>query len=452
MAMGKRDKERQGALWVATTDLPRSAGHPFYEALNAVLREGGFDDFVEGHCSKFYADQVGRPGLAPGVYFRMLLVGYFEGIDSERGIAWRCSDSLGLRSFLGLELSESPPDHSTVSRTRRLIDVETHAEVFAFVLGQLDDHELLKGNTIGVDATTLEANAAMKSLVRRDTGQSYQDFLGDLAKASGVETPTKADLVRIDRKRPKKGSNDDWHNPNDPDAQITKMKDGRTHLAHKAEHAVDLDSGAILAVTINPGAAGDTTTIHDTMFETTLSLAGLQQREGSRIEVATQEWVADKGYHSNDTIMAIESTGMRSCISEPQRGRRKWRGKEDEKQAVYRNRRRIKSSRGRALHRKRCELVERTFAHCLETGGMRRVHLRGRENIEKRYLVHVAAFNLGLLMRAMIGFGTPRGLQGRVDSATEACRALLGVVRLITSLFPIEIESPVIRISRRCAA
>ncbi len=452
MAMGKRDKERQEALWVATTDLPRSAGHPFYEAVNAVLREGGFDDFVEGHCSQFYADQVGRPGLAPGVYFRMLLVGYFEGIDSERGIAWRCSDSLGLRSFLGLGLSQSPADHSTVSRTRRLIDVETHAEVFAFVLGQLADHDLVKGKSIGVDATTLEANAAMKSLVRRDTGQGYQDFLMDLAKASGVETPTKADLVRIDRKRAKKGSNDDWHNPNDPDAEITKMKDGRTHLAHKAEHAVDLDSGAILAVTVNPGAAGDTTTIHDTMFETTLSLAGLQQMGASAIESAPREWVADKGYHSNDTLMAIENVGTRSCISEPQRGRRKWLGKEDEKKAVYRNRRRIKSARGRALHRKRCEFVERTFAHCLETGGMRRVHLRGRENIEKRYLVHVAAFNLGLLLRAMIGYGTPRGLQGRRSAAVEACRALLGVARPLTRLFLIKSRSPAIWTSPTCAA
>jgi len=452
MAMGKREKKRQGALWVATTDLPRSAGHPFYEALNAVLREGGFDDFVEGHSKKFYADQVGRPGLAPGVYFRMLLVGYFEGIDSERGIAWRCSDSLGLRSFLGLELSKSPPDHSTVSRTRRLIDVETHAEVFAFVLGQLDDHELLKGKTIGVDATTLEANAAMKSLVRRDTGQSYQDFLEDLAKASGVETPTKADLARIDRKRAKKGSNDDWHNPNDPDAQITKMKDGRTHLAHKAEHAVDLDSGAILAVTINPGAAGDTSTIHETMFETTLNLAGLRQRGQSNTEVATRECVADKGYHSNETIVAIESMGMRSCISEPQRGRRKWLGKDDAKRAVYRNRRRIRSGRGRALHRNRCELVERTFAHCLETGGMRRVHLRGRENIEKRYLIHVAAFNLGLLLRGMIGFGTPRGLQGRVASVTEACHALLSFVRPLFRFLKAGTETPIVGSSLRCAA
>ena len=448
MAMGKRERERQEALWVATNDLPRSAGHPFYEALNGVLRVGGFDDFVEGLCSKFYADQMGRPGLAPGVYFRMLLVGYFEGIDSERGIAWRCSDSLALRNFLGLSLSQSPPDHSTVSRTRRLIDLETHAEVFGFVLEQLADHELLKGKTIGVDATTLEANAAMKSLVRRDTGQSYPGFLEDLAKASGIETPTKADLARIDQKRAKKGSNDDWENPNDPDAQITKMKDGRTHLAHKAEHAVDLDSGAIVAATINPGAAGDTTTIQNTVFETELNLSRLQESAG----VDTRELVADKGYHSNETVTALENVGMRSYISEPERGRRKWQGKEAAKQAVYANRRRIRGARGRALHRKRCELVERTFAHCLETGGMRRVYLRGREKIEKRYLVHVAAFNLGLLMRTMIGIGTPRGLQGSVARAAGASRAIRLVVRVLLRLLPTKLDGSCIRISAACAA
>ena len=448
MAMGKRERERQEALWVATEDLPRSAGHPFYEALNAVLRAGAFDDFVEEHCRKFYADQVGRPGLAPGVYFRMLLVGYFEGIDSERGIAWRCSDSLGLRSFLGLSLSQSPPDHSTVSRTRRLIDVETHAEVFCFVLGQLAEHDLLKGKTIGVDATTLEANAAMKSLVRRDTGQSYHGYLEDLAKASGIETPTKADLARIDRKRRKKGSNDDWENPNDPDAQITKMKDGRTHLAHKAEHAVDLDSGAVLAVTLNPGAAGDTTTMHDTLFETILNLSQLEESS----EVGRRELVADKGYHSNETITALEDVGMRSYIAEPDRGRRRWKGKEDAQQAVYANRRRIKGARGKAHHRKRCELVERTFAHCLETGGMRRVHLRGRENIEKRYLVHVAAFNLGVLMRTVIGFGTPRGLQRGVALAAEAYRALWRVTRLLLRFRPIRIEVLEIRTPGTCVA
>jgi len=435
MSMGKRSKGHQQSLWVATQDLPRSAGHPFYEALNAELRAAGFDEFVEERCRKFYAEGQGRPSLAPAIYFRMLLVGYFEGIDSERGIAWRCSDSLALRSFLGLELSQSPPDHSTVSRTRRLIDLETHAEVFAFVLQLLSDQGLVHGKTIGVDATTLEANAAMKSLVRRGTGQSYQGFLEDLAESSGVETPTKADLARIDKKRPKKGSNDDWVNPNDPDAQITKMKDGRTHLAHKAEHAVDLDSGAILGMGIHPGAAGDTTTVQDTIFEAILNLVGLKQEERTEGR-RTRECVADKGYHSNETLIALESVGMRSYISEPRRGRRKWKGKEDEQLAVYDNRRRMKGARGRRLYKRRCELNERSFAHCLDTGGMRRVHLRGRENIEKRYLLQTAAYNLGLLMRRKIGCGTPRGLQRALGRALEACprfaRLLRGLLGLVT--------------------
>jgi transposase len=272
VAIGKRKSTRQEDLWVATSDLTRSAGHPFYERVNGLLAVAGFDAFVEGRCAKFYAEKMGRPGLAPSVYARMLLVGYFEGLDSERGIAWRCSDSLSLRGFLGLNLSESPADHSTVSRTRRLIDLETHAEIFGFVLKLLAEHGLISGKTIGVDGTTLEANAAMKSIVRRDDGQAYQDFLTSLAKASGIETPTREDLARIDRKRAKKGSNDEWKNPHD---QITKMKDGSTHLAHKAEHAVDMETGAVLAVTIQPGATGDTTSVYSTLAAATENVVAL---------------------------------------------------------------------------------------------------------------------------------------------------------------------------------
>ena len=282
------------------------------------------------------------------------------------------------------------------------------------MLKQLAKHGLVRGKTVGIDATTLEANVAMKSLVRRDTGQSYDDFLTELAKASGIETPTREDLARIDRKRAKKGSNDDWHNPNDPDAQITKLKDGRTHLSHKMEHAVDMDSGTVMAVTIQPGAAEDTTTIPETMMATAESVATMR-RDPELVdepEGALSEYVADKGYHSNETLLAIESIGMRSYISEPKRGRRKWRGNEEAKHAVYANRRRVKGVRGRRLLRRRGELLERPFARCLETGGMRRVHLRGRENIEKRMHLHVAGLNLGLLMRTLFGKGTPRGLQG----------------------------------------
>jgi len=424
MAIGKRKAEQQAELWIPTADLVKSAGHPFYERVNKLLAEAEFDRFVEEQCSKFYAGNVGRPGLAPGVYVRMLLVGYFEGISSERGIAWRCADSLSLRSFLGLALSDRSPDHSTVSRTRRLIDLETHVEIFSFVLKLLAERGLADGKTIGVDATTLEANAAMKSLVRRDTGESYDDFLTELAKASGIETPTRADLVRIDRKRAKKGSNDDWHNPHDPDAQITRMKDGRTHLSHKAENAVDMDSGAIMAATIQPGAAGDTTTIHETMMATVQGVAMLRRDPDLPMARALSEWVMDKGYHSNEVVVAIESVGKKSYIAEPKRGRRRWRGDEDTKQAVYANRRRVRGCRGRRLMRRRGEMLERPFAHLFETGGMRRVFLRGRENIEKRYQVHAAGYNLGLLMRSLFGKGTPRGLQGLLAAILDRERML----------------------------
>ena len=254
-------------MWVATQDLPRSAAHPFYRRLNRVLDEAQFDAFVEGACATFYAAVMGRPSLAPGRYFRLLLLGYFEGLDSERAIAWRAADSLSVRSFLDLELQDPTPDHSTISRTRRLIDLETHRAVFTWVLQRLADAGLVKGTTIGIDATTLEANAALRSIVRRDTGETYQDFLTQLAKASGIETPTREDLARIDRKRKKKGSNDDWTHPDDPDAKITKMKDHRTHLAHKAEHAVDLETGAVVAVTIQDADEGDTTTSIETLIE-----------------------------------------------------------------------------------------------------------------------------------------------------------------------------------------
>ena len=240
--MGKR-KSEQAPMWMATTELPVSPGHPFYVRLNAILDAAGFDRFVEEQCRPFYAPVMGRPSLAPGRYFRLLLVGYFEGLDSERGIAWRAADSLAVRHFLGLGLDEAAPDHSTISRTRRLIDVEAHQAVFTWVQERLVEAHLLRGQTLAVDATTLEANAAMRSIVRRDTGESYQQFLTRLAQASGLKTPSRAALARLDRRRKKRTSNAEWVNPSDPDAKVTQLKDGRTHLAHKVEHAVDLDPG-----------------------------------------------------------------------------------------------------------------------------------------------------------------------------------------------------------------
>jgi transposase len=421
MAMGRRRKRvRQEGLWTPTAALPVSASHPFYERLNQILDEKKFDEYVEVICEPFYAGEVGRPGLSPGMYFRLLMVGYFEGIDSERGIAWRASDSLSIRSFVRIALDESVPDHSTISRTRRLMDVETHQAVFQWVLQVLAEKKLLKGNTIGVDATTLEANAALRSIVRRDTGERYEEFLIRLAKESGIETPTREQLAKLDRKRAKKGSNDDWTHPHDPDARITKMKDGRTHLAHKAEHAVDMETGAIVAVTLHGADEGDTETIQETVAEageriTTVVADSDSEQVTQQVSAdGPHEVVTDKGYHSRAVVSEMAEWGLRTYCSEPNRGRQRWPDRQREQQAVYANRRRIRGERGRRLLRQRGEKLERWNQHLYDRGGMRRVHLRGRENILKRLVVHSGAANLGLLMRALFGKGTPRGLQGRL--------------------------------------
>jgi transposase len=413
MAMGKRPRDRQATMWVPTTELPTSASHPFYARLNQLLRDRGFDDFAEARCASFYAATMGRPGVAPGIYFRLLLVGYFEGLDSERAIAWRAADSLTLRDFLGLTFPDAPPDHSTISRTRRLIDLETHRDLFTWVLERLGEAGLVNGHMIAIDATTLEANAALRHIVRRDTGESYQDFLTTLAQASGIETPTRADLARLDRKRQKKGSNAEWTSPSDPDAKITKMKDGRTHLAHKAEHAVDLDTGAIVAVTIQGADEGDTQTLPETLAEAVEQLDQVTGADGEPVALA-DEVVADKGCHSRAVVLELSTHGFRTYISEPDRGEQSWIDQADARDAVYGNRRRIRGDRGKRLLRRRGERVERSFAHTYDTGGMRRTHLRGTTNILKRVLVHVSGFNLGLVMRRLVGVGTPRGLQGRL--------------------------------------
>jgi len=423
--MGTRETE-QSSLWIATAELPTSPGHPFYTRLNGLLDAHDFDRFVEGLCRKFYAQVMGRPSLQPGRYFRLLLLGYFEGIDSERGIAWRATDSLAVRTFLRLPLDEAPPDHSTISRTRRVMDLETHRAVFTWVQERLVEAGVLKGKTVAIDATTLEANAAMRSIVRRDTAETYQEFLTRLAKTSGIETPTRDDLARLDRKRKKKTSNKDWTNPYDPDAKVAKMKDGRTHLAHKAEHAVDVETGAIVAVTLQGADEGDTTTIVET------AIAAAEQIEDAQAAVedpqALEEIIADKGYHSNQTMVDLDVVEIRSYIAEPDRGRRDWSDTPEAQAPVYGNRRRIRGRRGRRLMRQRGERIERSFAHLYDTGGMRRTHLRGHTNILKRVLIHAGGFNLGLVMRHLIGIGTPRGLQGRLAAAMAVVVALWTLV------------------------
>jgi transposase len=439
MAMKRRAQGRQGEFWIATQDIVKSKGHPFYEALNRLFADAGFDRLAEDRCAKFYAEKMGRPSVPPGVYFRMLMVGYFEGIDSEREIAWRCHDSNSLRGFLGYRLDENTPEHSTLSVIRQRIDLETHLGVFVWVLKRVAEHGLLKGKTLGIDGTTLEANAAMRSIVRRDTGEGYREFLERLASESGIETPTAEDLAKIDRQRKHKASNKDWEHPHDPDAKVAKMKDGRTHLAHKAEHATDLDSGAVVAVALHGADLGDTATVRETLNAATANLREVKDDPHAGEQVSDElarELVGDKGYHSNDVLRDLDEMEVRSYISEPKRpGKRVWKDKEAERRAVYGNRRRIKGRRGKALLRKRGELLERSFAHGYGTGGMRRTHLRGHENILKRVLIHFGGLNLGLVMRRLFGVGTPRGLQDRARAFAKALCGVLSALPWSTASF-----------------
>jgi transposase len=433
MAMGTRKKrERQEDFWVVSSEVVGTPAHAFYDRLNQILDQHHFDRNVEQLCRRYYKDRRGRPSITPGVYFRSLLLGYFEGIDSERGIAWRLADSLSLRKFIAYALTEETPDHSTISRTRRLYSVETHKAVFRWVLKILCEEGLVEGKTVSIDATTLEANAALRSLVRRDNGQKYDDYLKDLAKAAGIDNPTREQLARLDRKRKKKGSNKEWKNPHDGDARIAKMKDGSTHLAHKAEHAVDLSSGALLAITVQGADQGDTTTIHQTLAEAGDAVAELIEHEVATAPAeepkvnlgGVEEVVADKGYHSGAVVQDLHAVDCRSYIPEPERGRRNWEGKQDEQKQVYANRRRVQGARSKRLQRKRSELTERSMAHMYETGGMRRVHLKGRDNILKRLLVHAGGFNLALVMWKLVGIGKPRRLQGAC-ACIFACLGLL---------------------------
>jgi transposase len=406
MALG-RQGERQTELMVGWAELPRSPGHVFYDHLQTVLLEAGFDGFAEAQCAPYYARKRGRPSLPPGRYFRLHLVGYFEGIDSERGLEWRCADSLSLRDFLRLGTTEPVPDHSWLSKTRSRLPLEVHAAVFTWVLQRLAEHGLLQGERIGIDASTMEANAALRTIVRRDTGEGYREMLVRLAQESGIATPTAEDLIRLDRQRKgKRLSNRDWASPSDPEARIAKLKDGRTHLAYKPEHAVDLDTGAIIAAEIHPADQGDTTTLPATLETAEANLAAV---DAAPTPEDPAELVADKGYHSRNGLKDLEDGAWKSRIAEKKvAGVSRWHGDAEARRAVYNNRARLRSGVAREAFKLRTELVERSFALVLDRGGMRRAWLRGGENLRKRYLVHVAGYNLGLIMRLLVGAGTPR--------------------------------------------
>jgi len=435
MALGHRRRERQLEAFVAASDLPKSPGHPFYTALNRLLAANDFDAFVEKLCASYYAETMGRPGVPPGVFFRMLFVGYFEGLKSHRLISWRCSDSRSIGEFLGLSPTDPVPNHSCVSKTQKRLPKEVYDEVFRFILRVAARKGLLWGEAIGIDSTTIEANASMRSIVRKDSGKGWKDYTKKLAKKAGLDDPADDELRQFDRTRPeKKVSNDDWENPNDPDAKITRMKDGTTRMAYKAEHAVDLDTDIVVAATVHPGNAPDTQTIIDTAIDAAVNA------EQAGVENDLQAIVADKGYHSTKVVTLATNLGMRAYIPErASQNQRRWADKDPaEQRAVYNARRRTQSNRGKQLSRLRSELTERSFAHVCDTGGARRTWLRGLASVAKRHLMMVAARNLSTIMRAIIGIGGPRSLQGlraMLQTAwTHFDRLLSALDRLVAAL------------------
>jgi transposase len=442
MALGQRATERQQELWIARADLPSTPRHVFYERLNRLLAEADFDAWLEDLCKPFYAKE-GRPGIPPGVFFRMLLIGYFENLSSQRGIAWRCADSRSLQHFLGYALSEATPDHSSLTRVRQRLPQEVFDEVFAFVLELADRHKLLEAKAVGVDSTTLEADAAMKSIVRKDSQENWEQYLKRLAAEDGVEIQNKADLIRYDKERNKRGdkkvSNDEWTSPNDPDARIAKMKDGTTHLAYKAEHVVDLQTEVILAAEIYHADQADTATL-------TPSLTKAQENiERAEVYRDIEKAAADKGYHKAETLVECAGLGLfgvKAYIPEPDsQYERRWTDKPEEyRQAVYNNRRRTAREYGKGLQRRRSEVVERSFAHMCETGGARRSWLHGIEHVRKRYTVQAVAHNLGLILRKVLGAGKPREFADVAGAFSfvhlHAPRFLCSLWRLVGGLRP----------------
>lgn len=447
MSMGRREG-RQTPMWLSGTKLTQSPGHRFYEKLNELLSEAGFDRRVEQVCAPYFEadDKPGRPSIAPGVYFRMLFVGYFEGIESERGLEWRCSDSLSLRTFLGVLVNERVPDHSSLSRMRTRLDGSVYDEVFRLVLGIVESKGLLRGKVSGVDSTYLRADASMKSIVRKDTGDDYTAYLKKLCEAQGTENPTVEDARRMDRTRKdKKVSNTEWASPTDEDARIVRLKDGRTRLGYKAEHVVDLETGAVVAAEMYGADQADVATLRPSLEAARENVdaarAGSEAGDpndddddapppASPTDEArpTIEVVADKGYHKVELLLELGRAEYRTYIPVPeQKGQRRFTDKGGmlAREAFHQNRARVRRAKSKKLQRLRGERIERTFALACETGAHRRVRLRGRDNVRKRYVAHIAALNLGLVMRTLFGHGTPR------QAANAALAAVVAMLTLV---------------------
>lgn len=450
---GKMKTVRQGLLFVSPQDLPQSPGHPFYEKLNGILKQAGFDEFLDRRCRQYYA-ACGRPGIPMGVYFRLLLIGFFEELDSQRGITWRCCDSLSLKAFLGLSLTEQVPDHSSLTRIRQRLELQVYMDVFGFILGQLRKHKLIQGRRLAIDSTPIAANAAMRSLRRKVDGAEWRDYVRELAAAEGIELKDEDDLQRYDRQRKdKRINNREWQSVTDRDSRITRMKDGSFKMSYKEEHVVDLDTDALVSVSMYPGDAADTRTFEATLAESCENLASVapgaefgpeveddppaaEAPSPDAVETSPEDnasvpeqavggpaVAADKGYFSTAGVSGLTAAGIETCVKQPRvpGGQRNWsKYSLAEQQACLANEARNGSDRGQQLHALRQEKVERSFAHIKCTGGGLRTWLRGHENVTKHRLVLGMAFNLSVLMRKVWKVGKPRVLQNGIGSLISA--------------------------------
>jgi len=408
-------------MWIDARSIPTPPAHPFYTQLNAILGKHGFDEHVDQLVAPYYADH-GRPSIPVGNYFRMVFIGYFENLGSQRAIAWRVADSLSLRRFLALDLTDDTPDHSSMTVIRQRLPMEIHQQVFQFVLTILAREGALKGKVLGLDATTVEANAALRELVRKDTGERYRAYVKRLAEEAGEPSKTFEEVTRFDRKRKgKKLSNDEWEHPHDPDARVGRDKHGATDMLYKLEKADDLETGAILSVTVATADLGDTTSQAATLAAATENLSAVLSDPASREmifpdhaeyaeEAVLQEVVEDKGYHSDGVLEELDGRGVMSYVCVPRSVSRDWSGKEAERTRYEGNRRRVESQRGQELLRRRGEISERGFAHLCDVGGTRRTWLRGVGDNLKKALGAACGFNLGLLIRRALGAGKPKEL------------------------------------------
>jgi transposase len=423
----RKDAAEQSSFWIATSDLPSTPVHSFYSKLDRAFVEMGFGDRVRELCQPFYAMDArrgGRPGIDPEVYFKMLLIGFFEDLPSERGIAARCADSLSIRTFLHYELDENTPHHSSFTVIRQRLGPEVYEQVFGVVLQALNEKGLFKGRRLGIDASVIEANASLASLEHRLTGEAYAEYVKRLAEAAGVDPKDDAAVRRFDRKRPgRKTSNAEWQNPHDPDAKVGRTKRGATRMIYKAEHVVDLETGAIVDADVRPGDEHDTADLADRLLaaESRMIKALGDARDTERMEMV----VADKGYFKLEEIALLQGVGVQTVVSDPHVNRRLDKLTDEDRGALEGARSAVQSELGKQLTRDRAEKVERSFEHVLDCGGARRTTLRARENIRKRYLIQAACANLSLLMRHLIGVGTPKQALAGAYRASIAVRALI---------------------------